>query len=487
MSGGGMSGGGMSGGGMSGGGMSGGGMSGGGIYATTKALVFGRSDYPPVQKQLIDKYGTQAITDIKIGRTPLPKLLTSILNIISLGQFQSIMKQSPYDKLYHLFCIITLDNGIKILLEKNEAINIQIKSLYNPKNTEYEEAPYIPSGLTFKELLDNGKQIQGKKWFVYNAVTNNCQDFLISVLKGSSILTKDLQDFIKQDVKSLFDTLPISKNIVDVATSIGNKIDIIKKGGIMDDDEILEGGLIAPFARYGGKYKIANELITMFPDPNTYDIYVEPFVGAGNVFLRKDPYNHKEVINDLDKNVYTIFKQLQKDSKYINDRVKRNLVTKSDWVKLNKSKDPADIITSIKWSFMGMNLNYSKSRKIKTDYLPYQDRLNDVTILNMSFENVIKKYDSKKTFFYLDPPYNTKSTSINDYGTSIITPLDIYNTVKDVKGYVMISYNNDTEMKRLFKDWNIRYIDTKYSNNFILKGKEDTLQKIIKELVITNY
>lgn len=213
-------------------------MSGGGIYDATKALVFGRSNYPPVQKQLIDKYGSQAITDIKIGRTPLPKLLTSILNIVSLGQFQNIMKQSPYDKLYHLFCIITLDNGTKILLEKNEAINMKTVSSYNPKNTEYEEATYIPSGLTFKELLDNGKQIQGKKWFVYNAVTNNCQDFLIAVLKGSSILTKQLQDFIKQDVKSLFDTLPISKKIVDIATGIGNKIDIIKKGGIRKNNLI---------------------------------------------------------------------------------------------------------------------------------------------------------------------------------------------------------------------------------------------------------
>jgi hypothetical protein len=51
----------------------------------------------------------------------------------------------------------------------------------------------------------------------------------------------------------------------------------------------------------------------------------------------------------------------------------------------------------------------------------------------------------------------------------------------------MISYNNDAEMKRLFKDWNIRYIETKYSNNFILKNKKDKSHKIVKELVITNY
>ena len=144
----------------------------------------------------------------------------------------------------------------------------------------------------------------------------------------------------------------------------------------------------------------------------------------------------------------------------------------------------------MKWSFMGRNTHYRNThysrRQIKTDYLPYQDRLKSVVILNTSFENVIKKYDSPRTFFYLDPPYNTTYADI-DYTTDALTPLDIYNSVKNVKGFMMISYNNDAEMKLLFKDWNIRYINTKYTNNFILKNQKDKSHKIVKELVITNY
>jgi hypothetical protein len=105
---------------------------------------------------------------------------------------------------------------------------------YNPKNTEYEEATYIPSGLTFKELLDNAQKLMGKKYFPYDAISANCQDFLAGLLKGSSILTKQLQDFIKQDVKTLFETLPGTKKVMNVVTGIGNKVDIIKKGGKLD-------------------------------------------------------------------------------------------------------------------------------------------------------------------------------------------------------------------------------------------------------------
>jgi DNA adenine methylase len=460
---------------------------GGGIYDTAKSVIFGRSRYAPSQQMLIDRYGNETITYIRIGRSPLPSFINKALDILTFGKFKSMLKKYSYDRLYHLFMIVSLSNGVKILVEKNSGINITQVSNYDPKNTEYVDATYIPSGLTFKELLDNGQQVLGNKYFPYDATKSNCQQYIIGLLKGSSILTKQLQDFVYQDVASLFKDYQTALGLVKGITDIGSTIDIIQKGGIIDKEEELQGGIIPPFARYGGKSRIAKRLIEMFPNPKDYDIYVEPFLGAGNVFLSKDKDGHKEVINDLDKNVYTIFKQLQKNAKYINDRVKRNNVTKSEWLKLNKSNDPADIITSIKWSFMGMNRYWSGHHQIKTDYLQYQERLHGVTILNKSFETVIKKYDSPKTFFYLDPPYNTKSKSIEDYGTPIITPLDIYTTVKDVKGYVMISYNNDTEMKQLFKDWNIRYIDTKYSNNFNLREKDDKLQKIVKELVITNY
>jgi hypothetical protein len=207
------------------------GTQGGGIYDIGKSLISGRSDYPTDQKHIIQKYGDIGIRSIRIGRTPLPSAINSVLNIVTLGAFQKLVKQSPYDKLFHLFSIIELDNGTKILLEKNEAINMKVVSSYNPPNTEYAESTYIPSELTFKELLDNGQKIQGAKWFKYNGTSNNCQLFIIAVLKGSSILTPELQDFIQQDVKTIFQTLPITKKIMNTVTGLGAVVDIIQKGG----------------------------------------------------------------------------------------------------------------------------------------------------------------------------------------------------------------------------------------------------------------
>lgn len=204
---------------------------GGGIVDVAKAVVFGRSDYPTDQTRIIQKYGAIGIRSIRIGRTPLPSAINSVLNIVTLGAFQKLVQASPYDRLFHLFCIIELDNNTKILLEKNAQINMKVVSAYNPKNTQYVDATYIPSGLTFKELLDNGQKIQGAKWFKYNATSNNCQDYIIAVLKGSSILNPELQSFIKQDVKSIFQTLPITKTVMNTVTGLGAVVDVVQKGG----------------------------------------------------------------------------------------------------------------------------------------------------------------------------------------------------------------------------------------------------------------
>ena len=61
--------------------------------------------------------------------------------------------------------------------------------------------------------------------------------------------------------------------------------------------------------RLGNKSKIAEDIITYFPD---HKIYVEPFFGAGGMFFnkRKAKYN---IVNDLDCEVVNLFQVIQKD------------------------------------------------------------------------------------------------------------------------------------------------------------------------------
>jgi len=211
------------------------------IVKTTKDIIYGQNDYPETQQRIINKYGEYKIKNIKVGRTPLPSILTKVLNVVSLGGFNKLLDKSPYDKLFHLFIIITLSNGsvIKILLEKNETLNMKVVSntgsapydggVYNPKGAEYIEVSKIPNNLTFADLINGARKLQGSNFFKYNALYNNCQDFIIDVLKGSNILNESLRSFIKQDVKSIFKNYPLTRKFINTLTDIGGKIDLVRK------------------------------------------------------------------------------------------------------------------------------------------------------------------------------------------------------------------------------------------------------------------
>ena len=74
----------------------------------------------------------------------------------------------------------------------------------------------------------------------------------------------------------------------------------------------------APIGRQGGKSKLKLRLIEMFP--KDYDTFVEPFVGAGNIFY-STPKAENEIINDKDKDMYIIHKGLQQNADYIDKNI----------------------------------------------------------------------------------------------------------------------------------------------------------------------
>jgi DNA adenine methylase len=231
--------------------------------------------------------------------------------------------------------------------------------------------------------------------------------------------------------------------------------------------------------RTGGKSNLANRLIDMFPRDYQDMIYVEPFVGGGSIFFRKLP-SKKDIINDKDSDIYTIYKEVKRRD--INNDIKRTKITKKYFNEVLKgSKDPVKIIERHKSSFFANGKTYNdKGHPIKTNFTPFHERLKDVTIYNKDFKALLKQYDSPNTFFYLDPPYSVEDIKDNPY-KDYVTPTDVYNAVKGLKGKWMISYNNTPEIRDLFSAFHQRKLKTTYS------GTKHIEPRTIVELVITNY
>lgn len=203
-------------------------------------VISGRNDYPPNVRALIQKYGESFITAITIDRTPVPSVLTEALNAVSFGAFKRRFSKLPYDKLFHLRLDLTLANDTKLAVEKNEVINMYT-SPKKLKGAEQKNIENVPNNLTLNKLLEGGQNIQGKNWFNYSAYNNNCQDFIVAILKGSNIGNEQDINFVKQNTESLFKGDSFLRKFANTVTDIGAKVNEITTGaGITESKTIVQ-------------------------------------------------------------------------------------------------------------------------------------------------------------------------------------------------------------------------------------------------------
>jgi hypothetical protein len=187
-----------------------------------------RKQFPPKVRNAIAKYGDQKITSIVVGRSPVQKYVTKLLNYLSLGKFEEQLKSMDYDDVYHLFSLIGLENGITLLVEKNSVVNVQpVSASYINKAKDKVDIP-VSKNVTFGEFMNNAVKAVGESLFLYDHVHNNCQKFITDLLKYSGLGSSSAYNFINQDIEKALSTSPEYTNIIArAATELDAKIDTV--------------------------------------------------------------------------------------------------------------------------------------------------------------------------------------------------------------------------------------------------------------------
>ena len=246
------------------------------------------------------------------------------------------------------------------------------------------------------------------------------------------------------------------------------------------------GGIIAPYGRIGGKSMLKKVLINYFPDNYESMTYIEPFFGGGSLFFYKEP-SKKEVINDLDKNIFILMKGFKKyDGNEITKSINGNY-DKDKFIILKNYKPKTEynkfiqLLLLIKLSFFAEMRTFGNKFYINTNYgNKYNERLKNTIILNKDYKEVIKKYDGPNSFFYLDPPYSM-SEKEKYYNNQYININELYESIKNIKGKFLISYDDNKEVKELFKDFKIIKVSTTYNSTQNIEKRKKT------EILIKNY
>lgn len=161
--------------------------------------------------------------------------------------------------------------------------------------------------------------------------------------------------------------------------------------------------------------------------PRDYDVYVEGFGGGASVLFAK-PQNGVEVYNDLNENVYALFKVLSNKEAFEQLKQRMDLTPYSAQLRdeykelLTTNLSLCDIayyfLCVNRMSFNGVGgfstthivrRNMSKSTSdflSMIDKLPQiHNRLSSVIIEHRDIMELIDKYDNPNVFMYLDPPY----------------------------------------------------------------------------------
>lgn len=195
---------------------------------------------PEFKKWLKDKENVQ-VNAVYLGRVPVEKTFTELLNIISKNQLEARLKKMRYDNLYHLFMLFHLKDGTFWLVDRQDRLNA---FPYDPKigitstrekqwKGQIKFMPLISAmDRTVGEMFTNHKNYIGgwdkMKW--YDVANNNCQHFILNHLKSNGMNNTERQRFVLQKMNTILGDLPFTQRLVNHAIALNIIISNVVNG-----------------------------------------------------------------------------------------------------------------------------------------------------------------------------------------------------------------------------------------------------------------
>lgn len=182
---------------------------------------------PKEVSDTLTKYGNEHITEIIIARSKVLSVIQFLLNALTLGTFNKEKQRLKYDDIFHLYCIIVLSNGTRLITERNQRVELKEYKHHEPIDEKF--SIRVGGGLTLSKLFENAISQQGDKLWYYDAVHSNCQNYITIILKSSGLYNEKYGSFINQNVDSLL--TETAKKISTATTDIASLAENIYRGG----------------------------------------------------------------------------------------------------------------------------------------------------------------------------------------------------------------------------------------------------------------
>lgn len=226
----------------------------------------------------------------------------------------------------------------------------------------------------------------------------------------------------------------------------------------------------------GGKRRLAKRIIPLFPE---HTCYVEPFCGAAAIYFMKDQ-TKVEVLNDINGELVNLYRVVKHHMDEFVRQFRWSLTSRQmyKWLQDTPEEILTDIQRAARFFYLQKNAFGGKvSRqtfgtattsaprlnllRLEEDLSQAHLRLSQTYIEHLSWEACIAKYDREHTLFYCDPPYYGTEGYGVDFG---IEQYDrMAELARTIKGKMVISVNDISEMRKAFVGLNMESVAITYT------------------------
>ncbi len=261
------------------------------------------------------------------------------------------------------------------------------------------------------------------------------------------------------------------------------------------------------FGWYGGKFSHLDWLLPLLPACHHY---CEPFGGSAAVLINRLP-SPVETYNDMDGEVVNFFRVLRENKDELLYQIGMTPFSREEFMMAIRTNGNGKYLADVERA----RRFYVLARQVRTGLAQtasagrwanclntsragmagavsrwlgsvagmefIASRLLRVQIENDAALNVIRRYDSKETLFYCDPPYPHESrgdSKAYSYEMKDKEHAELSKVLHSVKGKVAISGYDCELMHKLYKDWHIHREKPK---------KAMSIKKERQEVLWTNY
>ena len=176
----------------------------------------------------------------------------------------------------------------------------------------------------------------------------------------------------------------------------------------------------------GAKNRIAPWIVSHIP---RHEVYLEPYFGSGAVLFNKQPARI-ETVNDIDGNIVNFFKVLRDNQEQLISLLKLTPYARDEYTAAYQNKEEDSEVEQARKFAIRCWMGFGCSNRYQNGFRTSQQmtspdttkqwneftqtireaslRLKNVQIENTDAIKLIKRYNTKDVFMYLDPPYQSQ-------------------------------------------------------------------------------